>query len=232
MEIITIVITIGGVSLLVGAAIGSLVVYLFTSRGGGQGAKTGDDDVVVLARFLRFKTGGRVIPEIGNKKFQSPAEMSEVQRDNFSRLLNQMQAWLGLEKETPVQVEARPHFPPSESFSTIAPPHPLMDEPVEPYRRPSINPIDTLARAIQTDVGKIPAAPKSIVAQIDEVLQEKLAGTPLENRGISLLDHPGQGVLVRVGLDQYDGIDAVPDEEIRDLIRSAAAEWEKRVSFE
>jgi hypothetical protein len=232
MEVITIIITIGGISLLVGAAIGSLAVYLFTNRGSGQRAKTGDDDVVVLARFLRFKTSGRVIPEIGNKKFHSPAEMSEVQRENFSRLLNQMQAWLGLEKEVPAPVEARPHFPPSESFSTIAPPRPLANEPAEPYRRPSMNPIDTLARAIQTDIGKIPAAQKSIAAQIDEVLQEKLAGTPVDKRGISLLDHPGQGVLVRVGLDQYDGIDAVPDEEIRDLIRSAAAEWEKRVSFE
>lgn len=232
MEVITIVITIGGISLLVGAAIGSLLVYLFTNRGGRHGAKTGDDDVVVLARFLRFKTGGQVIPEIGSKKFRSPAEMSEVQRESFSRLLNQMQAWLGLEKEAPAQVESHPHFPSSESFSTIAPPRPLANEPAEPYRRPSMNPIDTLARAIQTDVGKIPATPKSIAAQIDEVLQEKLAGTPLEKRGISLLDHPGQGVLVRVGLDQYDGIDAVPDEEIRELIRSAAAEWEKRVSFE
>jgi len=232
MEIITIVITIGGISLLVGAAIGSLVVYLFTNRGGRQGAETGDSDVVVLARFLRFRTGGRVIPEIGGKKFQSPAEMSEVQRENFSRLLNQMQAWLGLEKGAPPQVEANRPFAPSESFSTISPSRPLANEPAVPFQRPSINPIDTLARAIQTDVGKMPAAQKSIAAQIDEILQEKLAGTPLEKRGISLLDHPGQGVLVRVGLDQYDGIDAVPDEEIRDLIRSAAAEWEKRVSFE
>lgn len=232
MEVITIVIMIGGISLLVGAAIGSLLVYLFTNRSGRQEAKAGDGDVVVLARFLRFKTGGRVIPEIGSKRFHSPAEMSEVQREGFSRLLNQMQAWLGLEKDVPGQVEAHPHFPPSESTSTIAPSRPLANEPAESFRRPSMNPIDTLARAVQTDIGKIPAAQKSIAAQIDEVLQEKMAGTPLEKRGISLLDHPGQGVLVRVGLDQYDGIDAVPDEEIRDLIRSAAAEWEKRVSFE
>jgi hypothetical protein len=232
MDVITILITIGGICLLVGAAIGSLAIYLLSSRGSRQESKPEDNDVVVLARFLRFKTGGKVVPEIGGRKFHSSAEMSEVQRDNFSRLLNQMQNWLQPEREDSSQVKARPSIVPSAGLSTIAPLRPVANETAEPIRPLSMNPIDALARAIQSDVPKIPSASKSIAAQIDEILQENLAGTPLEKRGISLLDHPGQGVLVRVGLEQYDGIDAVPDPEIRELIRSAAAEWENRIPFE
>ena len=57
-----------------------------------------------------------------------------------------------------------------------------------------------------------PAAPAtSIVGQIDSVLQEQLAGTPLEERGIFLAQSPDGGVMVYVGLTKYMGIDDVPD---------------------
>jgi len=33
-----------------------------------------------------------------------------------------------------------------------------------------------------------------------------------------------------VGLDRYESVDEVPDDEVRGLIRSAVAEWEARVA--
>jgi hypothetical protein len=36
-------------------------------------------------------------------------------------------------------------------------------------------------------------------------------------------------MVVMVGLDQYAGVDDVPDAEIRALIHSAVTEWERRV---
>ncbi len=70
-------------------------------------------------------------------------------------------------------------------------------------------------------------APKSIVGQINDILQEKVEGTSFEYRRIRLVESP-TGVMVQVGPDKYADINAVPDEEIRSLIRAAAAEWEKR----
>jgi hypothetical protein len=61
------------------------------------------------------------------------------------------------------------------------------------------------------------------------VLQEKLVGTPWEIRNIHLKDAPDGGLMVQVGMDKYDGIEAVPDEEIRQLIRDSAEEWRKRM---
>ncbi|MGC8856105.1 MAG: hypothetical protein ACP5QU_04835, partial [Anaerolineae bacterium] len=73
-----------------------------------------------------------------------------------------------------------------------------------------------------------PAAPQSIVEQIDAILQERIAGTPLEKHAIRLLEAPDGSVIVMVGINRYQGIAEVPDEEIRAAIRAATAEWERK----
>ena len=74
-----------------------------------------------------------------------------------------------------------------------------------------------------------PAAPAtSIVRQIDAILQERLAGTPLEDRGVFLAQSPDGGVNVYVGLTRYAGIEDVPDAEIKAAIRAAISEWENK----
>lgn len=74
-----------------------------------------------------------------------------------------------------------------------------------------------------------PIAPAgSIVTQIDSVLQTRLVGTPLEDRGVFLTQSPEGGVMVYVGLTKYAGIDDVPDPEIKAAIRAAITEWEDK----
>ena len=68
----------------------------------------------------------------------------------------------------------------------------------------------------------------SIVSQIDSVLQTRLAASSMANQGIRLTESPTGGVRVYVGLDKYDGIDAIPDPGIKEFIRQAVAEWEGR----
>ena len=94
---------------------------------------------------------------------------------------------------------------------------------------PDLNPINVLVRAVQADMVKHPAPEdKSIVMQIDEILQERLEGSPLKQRGIRLAELPDKSMAVWVGLEKYTGVDAVPDEEIKELIRLCVAEWERR----
>jgi hypothetical protein len=74
-----------------------------------------------------------------------------------------------------------------------------------------------------------PAAPAdSMVNQIDSILQARLVGTPLEERGVFLAQSPEGGVNVYIGLTRYNGIDDVPDPEIKSAIRAAIAEWENK----
>ncbi len=74
-----------------------------------------------------------------------------------------------------------------------------------------------------------PSAPAtSIVGQIDSILQERLDGTPLQERGVFLAQSPDGGVMVYVGLTKYMAIDDVPDADIKAAIRAAITEWENK----
>ena len=67
---------------------------------------------------------------------------------------------------------------------------------------------------------------KSIIAQIDEILQEKLADSDLRDRGIRLMESPKKGLVILVGLDQYENIGDIPDDAIVRVIRQSVSEWE------
>jgi len=72
------------------------------------------------------------------------------------------------------------------------------------------------------------AALESIVAQVDSILQTQLAGTPLMDKGIRLQESPEGGVIVWVGIRKYEGIDEVPDDQIKAAIRAAITTWDNK----
>jgi hypothetical protein len=67
----------------------------------------------------------------------------------------------------------------------------------------------------------------SLVALIDNVLQKKLAGTPLASRQIHLEEGRLGEVIVNVGASRYPGIDSVPDPAIQAIIREAIEEFNR-----
>jgi len=115
----------------------------------------------------------------------------------------------------PADVEQSPGQPPAQPVA-------------ETLKRPSLNPVEVLARALRADVPKSVSPPLSIAGQIDEILQARLENSSLKGRAIRLMELPGKGMVVMVGLDQYESVSAVPDPEIRGLLQACVEEWEGR----
>ena len=145
--------------------------------------------------------------------------LSADQRKRLIEMLSLIRPWLeGKPAPAPAPTpppQPRPVMPTAPQTPPIAP-------------SPVINPL-TSPRPTTIAKEDRPSAPAtSIVGQIDTVLQARLEGTPLGERGIFLAQSPDGGVMVYVGLTKYMGIDEVPDAEIKAAIRAAITEWENK----
>jgi FtsZ-interacting cell division protein ZipA len=173
---------------------------------------------------LHWDQDGRLVVTIDDQAIPASQALSPEQQRQLIKAVVDLQAWLasgppGTPAEDKMPVSALP-----------AQQQPAVKEQDE-AGRPSLNPFKIFERAITTTEGATQSSlPKSIASQVDEILQEKLAGTPLENRAIRLLELPGQGMVVMIGLTKYDELDKVPDLEIRRLIQQSVAEWERRMT--
>lgn len=192
-----------------------------------------------VVRLLRDDRNGALLLEKEGVIYRIAADLNPEQRRALTAAAGDLHTWLGLTVSPQEETTPEGHVQPStRSEMERTPATPLQSRLRAASQRsaesqikpPSMNPVDVFTRAIASDVPKINLETKSITAQIDDILQEKLIGTPLEKRGIRLLDSADGGVVVFVGIENYDGVDAVPDEQVRRAIRAAVSEWEKRSS--
>jgi hypothetical protein len=236
---------IGLIALVVGVVIGFLLAGL--SNQSTQEKKDRSKSLFELARLWRDRASGKVMVEMSGKMFDAPDEMRADQKAALSKALDELQLWLDVddlvarainepvssplpEPSPLVSSESSPATPTavsviSASAATKAIPHPAEPE-VKP---PSMQIGDIFSQVFSSEKSKTAIKPvKSIAAQVDEIIQEKLPDSPFKNRIISVTDLPGRGLLVRVDDLSYEGIGDVADEEIRQFLRECVAEWERR----
>ncbi len=67
----------------------------------------------------------------------------------------------------------------------------------------------------------------SVVDEVNEILQNKLHGSPLAGKGIHLMENHNKEIRFWVGLESYNDVAEIPDPEIRRMINEAVREWEQ-----
>jgi hypothetical protein len=143
-------------------------------------------------------------------------DKAALQPGQYQRLLNlviDLRPWLEMTRpDTPAPALPQP------SIRTAAPVPAVVQPQVQAGNKKTAPVEEAAAPAPVLD---------SIIQQIDKVLQARLVTSPFKDRDIQLVEGPGGIVLVKDGVKSYEGVDGIPDPEIKDLIRQAVAEWEK-----
>ncbi len=187
--------------------------------------------------------------DVFGKTIKSPEDLSLAEKSRLTGELRAIQTWLGLpvmssspslliEESLPVQIEDHPEGTPTVSTEQVAPSDAMPDGDL-PASLPPISvppfieqPVSDRVKPVEAKIslGNTPKPEpvvRSIVQQIDDILQEKVTHSPLANTGIKLQETP-QGVLVWVGSQSYQGVDMLPEGEAKALINAAVREWERR----
>jgi hypothetical protein len=177
---------------------------------------------VEIARISKDQSSQRPVLEMEGNLYLRAEDIHPDQLEKLNSAINELYEWLEKPVPTLPPSNAAPAFLTSEPFPPATA--------VKPFRR---GPLDILKNSLEADVrSAMKSAPKSLAAQVDEILQEKLADSNLADRGIRIMDTPSADLVVMVGLSKYDGIESVPDPEIQAIIREAVAEWGRRTSLD
>lgn len=169
---------------------------------------------VEVALIWRERPTGALRVDMQGQTLRASTELGPDQRAKLMEMSGDLQAWLSLNAP-----------------STAQPTAPYVSPPPLPAPLPSILPGAQAAGQPAAKVDpKAKVEPKSIVNQIDDILQAEMQNTPLAKRGIRLTEEANFGVVVWVGLERFVGIDAVTDVQVRSVIRKAVSTWENQVS--
>ena len=169
------------------------------------------DDIEVLGAWRT--RNNKVWLDMDGTRLNDKADLQPGQYQRLVNLVLDLRPWLETVRPAaagtgPIPQPVRPSIP-----APTTPPPPVQVD--KKNGMPSGEPI------------KPAPVVESIIQQVDKVLQARLATSPFKDRGIQLVEGPGSIVIVKDGATGYEGIDAVPDPDIKTLIRQAVADWEK-----
>jgi hypothetical protein len=98
-------------------------------------------------------------------------------------------------------------------------PEPEVQPPPPVEKTPEISPTE--------DEGEVEGKMLSVIDEVNDILQKKLAGSPLAGKGIHLMENHNSEIRFWVGLNSYSDVEEIPDPEVRQIIDASVKEWEK-----
>jgi len=208
----------------IGFLVGALVVYLVMLNEGRKTQAPGEADLLKernnrfqeITGLWRERASGKLAVWFDEKMVSDSKSLTPEQRERLESAGREWIDWLGTNSAL---MERPPEQLATEAALTAPPaaPQVLVAPIVAAAALPSV--------AVPVPV---PDRPLSIVEQVNDILKELVAGTPMEARLIRLSEDPRQGVVVWIGTEHYNGVDMVPDPEVKAVLRQAGSEWERR----
>ena len=187
----------------------------------------------LIARLWRERNSGSLVVEIDGKSLVDASALDETQRARLETSARDLRGWLGMGLVSNRQ--AQPANLPDQ-FSATGTVWATSGEALETDLRRALGQeqvfqsersyVPTPLKPAEDANTQVPG-PRSMVLQIEDILQDMIAGTALQQQGIHLSEDPKRGVIVTIGDMQFEGIESVPDLAVKTVIRAAVAEWEQ-----
>ena len=171
-------------------------------------------------RLWYSPSGKKVITQLDGEYYRDFLTLSPEQKNRVMKMLTLWSYWAG---EMP---KIQPHTTETATAEAnkVSAPEPAKAQAVlEPSVAEAIQAVEEKAAEEKPEADK----PKTIAGQISLIIDQLLEGNPLKDKGIRLIENSHQGVDVWIGMEKFDGIDAIPYPEVQQLIRQAVAQWEK-----
>jgi hypothetical protein len=173
-----------------------------------------DGEMVEVMRVFRDLADGRLVVEVGGRRYRNTAEITDPQVKR--RFVGNAQALAQFIQDEPsLSNQVNWSTPPVEVAKPPAPP-----------MQPAPLPTKTAKPEAQ---GQQPEGPKTIADEIEELIQFRLLSMPsLSSHSIHIRPGLGGGIRVEVDGVYHDGISDVTDAEILSFLQSVIREWEAR----
>lgn len=173
-----------------------------------------------VLRVLRHPLTGRLIVEIAGRRYHSLAEITDADAaQGLQVTVRDLAQFAGAEPAA--AATAAPAAPPPQA----APPAQPSARPA--LRVPSMNPFRQVL--VLRELGTLePPPPVSLAQQIDEVLQQLIAGTPFAARQLQVRTGPEDGVLFAADGAAHTELADIPDPAVQEVFREAIRRWESR----
>ncbi len=241
---------------LAGLFIGLLVSGLFSNRDSKTrkssrlSAEMEKEGFLEVARLWYSPTSKRIMPELDGEFILDHASLTPEHQKKIFRLSDLLAEWVRKIPSQVAQPVGQSQEPAAPSPFTAAS---LMDDSdqsspfIETPQEESLTPTniafsaqritpeeeDILDRFAADDAEEehLVIKPRTIAGQISLILEEMVRTTSLRDKGIKLIEREDHSVDVWIGMEKFDGVEAIPYPEAQQLIKAAAARWEREESL-
>lgn len=203
-----------------------------------------------VANLYREKRTGKVVTDIKGKVHINRGTIPSDQLQILQEFARNWQGWLGMSNPPLSAVKPQDNEPrgaiaaetgpvestpaATEGVPETATPRPEESRMNDPA---AAQPADNMEAFVPASITPEPPPvrysgqperprPTSLVAQINDVLQEMLPDSKFADQNIVIGEEPANGVVVWVGAQKTIGIDSVADPELKGLIQAAVRRWE------
>jgi len=211
---------------LIGLLVGLLVASLFSSRGP-KSAEPEEppqellkDGFAEIVRLWYSPSGKKIVTQLDGGYYKDFLHLSADQKNRVNKLLVLWSAWTGKVTEVKVEPAFTPYVGVGSSDAANLPP-------IEPVLDWSVQEALKAEEVEEPSILSVKDKPKTIAGQISLIIEKMLVDSPIKEKGIKLIENDHHGVDVWIGLEKFDGIDAIPYPEVQQLIREAVAQWER-----